>query len=117
MNKVYIVGQFNERGLEYSDKTAMEEEGIAVKIFNYPPVLQRHIRFGKLGRLFTQFVPVEQWVQKLNKQIAMDIVRYEPDIVLVFTNAPMQAGSLAFIKSILPAKVVLVWPDTLCNLT
>jgi spore maturation protein CgeB len=117
MNKVYIVGQFNEKGLEYSYKTALEEEGIAVKIFNYPPVLQRHIRFGKIGRLFTQFVPVEQWVQKLNKQIAMDIVRYEPDTILIFTNAPMQAGSLAFIKSLSPARIILVWPDTLCNLT
>ncbi|THU41514.1 hypothetical protein FAM09_05245 [Niastella caeni] len=116
MKKAYLISEFSEMGLECSYEAALREEGIEVRSFSYPPALAQHIRFGKLGRIFHRFVSVDQWIQKLNKQIAVDIKRFEPDIVFVFTNAPVQPGCIGFVKSLLPVKFVLVWPDTLLNM-
>ena len=116
MKKVYLIGELNEMGLECSYESALKELGMEVRSFHYPAALAKQIRFGKFGKTFQRFVSVEPWVQKMNKEIALDIKKFQPDVVFVFTNAPIQAGSIAFIKSILPTKFILVWPDTLCNL-
>lgn len=116
MKRIYLIGELNEMGLECSYESALKELGIEVRSFHYPAALAKYIRFGKIGRTLQRFVSVEPWVQKMNKEIALDIRKFQPDAVLVFTNAPIQAGTIGFIKSILPAKFILVWPDTLCNL-
>ena len=62
------------------------------------------------------FLPVEAWTHKANRELVIMAKEYKPDVLLLVANSEILPGSLAFIKSILPVKVILIWPDTLFNL-
>jgi len=57
-------------------------------------------------------------VRQVNKLAIEEIRSFSPDVLLVFGNAKIVPGFLAYLKSIMPGlKVVFVWPDPLVNLS
>lgn len=113
---VYIVGQLNAFSLETSYANALRDRGVQVRTFDIVEQQQSFSKLGKLGRLFHDFVPIDAWQRKVNRKLALDIVAHQPDVVLVFCNAPVLLGTLAFVRSLTMIPFVLVWPDPLLNL-
>jgi spore maturation protein CgeB len=113
---VFTVGNQNPFSLEASYKRGFEELGIQVRPFDIFGRQQTYVRLGTLGRLFHTFVPVEAWQRKVNRELALAIIHEQPDLVLVFCNAPVLAGTLAFVRSVASIPFVLVWPDPLLQL-
>jgi hypothetical protein len=115
--KIAILGNSNPNFLESSYQRAFEADGHLVKLLDPAAKLQKYIRFGKIGSLIHGFNPIDSWTRKANREIVIEIKQFQPNIILVFCTAPILYGSLAFLKSILTAPIVLVWPDTLFNLS
>ncbi|MBP6302544.1 MAG: glycosyltransferase [Bacteroidia bacterium] len=114
--KVLLAGSFNTYTLETSYKNAFTNEGHEVKVFDLPSATSKYIKFGKIGQLINSFLPVEAWIRKVNRDFVITAKEYQPDIVVTFANAELLPSSIMFLKSILPAKFVLIWPDTVFNL-
>ena len=113
---VFTVGDQNQFSLESSYRRGFEELGVQVRCFDIFRHQQAYIRLGAVGRLFHAFVPIETWQRKVNRDLALAIMAEKPDLVLVFCNAPVLAGTLAFIRSLTAIPLVLVWPDPLLQL-
>ncbi len=113
--RVIIVGQFAQGSLERSYRTAFESCGCEVLSFDIVQAIAQHCRFGRLGRAFNNFVPVEAWIRKGNRDLVIHAVQSQPDYLLTFGHYPIQAGALAQIRSASNAALVHVWPDTLLN--
>ncbi|MEZ0483484.1 CgeB family protein [Fibrella aquatica] len=113
---VFIVGNQTNSCLEASYRRGFEEQGVRVRTYAIFEHQRNYVRLGTFGKLFHDFVPVEAWQQKLNRELALTIVAEKPDLVLVFGNAPVLSGTLAFVRSLTTIPFVLVWPDPLLNL-
>ena len=113
---VFIVGHQQPYSLEASYQRAFEAIGVRVRTYAIFEQQEQYVRLGALGRLFHTFVPVDTWQRKLNRELALTIVAEQPDMVLVFCNAPVLAGTLAFVRTLTTIPFVLVWPDPLLNL-
>ncbi len=108
----------NNPGLLGSYARAYETLGLEVTYWDPYPVLRRHTKFGRIGRYVTNFVPVDAWILKMNRDLIIEATERSPNLLLVVANTPIRAGTLAQIRIILPkTRIVLVWPDTLLNLT
>jgi len=114
--KILLTGQFDHFCLETSYFRALKEAGHKLEIFETKKNITKYIHFGKWGKLFHTFVPVQAWSKKSNRDFVIQAKKFQPDIIFVFANGEILPSSLAFLKSIIPVKVVLVWPDGLFNL-
>jgi len=114
--KVLIIGTANDWNLEHSYFLALKELGHDVRKFDLDYELKKFIKFGKLGNYLNNFLPIDAWIKKANRNLIVKFKLDPSDIVLVFCNAPITTGALAYMKSIAPVKIVLIWPDTLLNL-
>jgi spore maturation protein CgeB len=114
--KIFLAGNFNTYTLETSYKNALIDEGYEVRTFDFPTVTRKYIRFGKVGHLLHNFLPVQAWIRKVNRELVIEAKNFRPNLLFVFTNTPVLPSSLAFLKSILPIKCILIWPDTVFNL-
>ncbi|WP_234736335.1 CgeB family protein [Tellurirhabdus bombi] len=114
--KVLLVGYSANYSLEASYYRAFTKIGVITEYFNIYNHLQPYIKFGKVGSLFNQFIPVDIWQRKVNRELALYIKETKPDLVLVFCNAPVLYSTLAFVKSVCQTKFILIWPDPLTNL-
>jgi hypothetical protein len=113
---VLIVGSGDAFCLESSYQRALESIGESVKRFDVYDQLQPFIPFGKVGQLLNTFLPVDTWQRKMNRKLSLQIQLLKPDLVLIFCNAPVLFSTLAFVKSIIKSRFILVWPDPLTNL-
>jgi spore maturation protein CgeB len=96
---------------------AFEELGWQVSTFDLDEVVRRYARLGRLGARFNDFVPVEPWVRKANRELLVQILASKPDLVLVVGHASVRVGMLAQVAASCPeTRFALVWPDTLLNL-
>jgi hypothetical protein len=108
----------NNPGLLASYARAYESLGCNVVYWDPLAALRRHTKFGRLGRYVTNFVPVDAWILKMNRELIIQASERSPDLLLIVANTPIRAGTLAQIRIITAkTRIVLVWPDTLLNLT
>lgn len=113
---VFIVGHQQHYSLEASYQRAFDAIGVQTRSYDIFEQQKQYVRLGALGRLFHTFVPVDTWQRKVNRELALAIIAEQPDMVLIFCNAPVLAGTLAFVRSLNAIPFVLVWPDPLLNL-
>lgn len=111
-----LVGHFEPGALARSYKTAFEELGYEVLPFDIGSSVEKHCRFGALGRKFNAFVPVEAWTRKANREMVMTAGELRPRMVIVVGSCPVNAGALAQMKVSLDVTLAHIWPDTLLNL-
>lgn len=117
INRVLIAGQFWHGSLEKSYARAFELEGATVEKFDLNASLMRYVRYGRLGALFNQFIPVEAWHNKLNRDLILKASLFQPDLIVVGGAGPVRVGALAQIRASIPGvRMVLLWPDTLTRL-
>ena len=96
---------------------AFKQLGHRVSYWSPGDAVQRYVRGERLGRKVHEFLPVETWVKKGNRDLIIEARRLRPDMILVGGASAVRAGALAQIKAALPScNLVLVWPDTLLNL-
>lgn len=118
MNKrILVVGSLAKGALEHSYIAAARDLGYEVETFDPAREQAAYIKGGKIGRTIHAFLPVEQWMRKMNRNLVLKARSYQPGVLLLFTNARILPGTLACIKTILPSmKLVWIWPDTPLNL-
>lgn len=114
--KILIAGALSNFCLETSYRIGFEQNGHEVKTFDIKKAIGRNVRFGKFGSVLNTFLPVEAWIHKANRELVILAKEFKPDVLVCAANNEVNTGSIAFLKSILPVKVVLIWPDTLLNL-
>lgn len=114
--RICIIGHQQADTLESSYQRAFERLGAQVTPFDTDAGQRPYVRLGRLGRAFHRFVPVDAWQRKLNRDLALALRSAQPDLALVFGNAPVLFSTLAFVKSLIDTRFVLVWPDPLTNL-
>lgn len=115
--RILVVGSLAKGALEHSYITAARLLGHEVDTFDPIKEQEVYIKGGFIGRKIHAFLPVEQWMRKMNRKLVLLSRSYQPQIILLFTNARILPGTLACIKTILPAsKIVWIWPDTPLNL-
>lgn len=119
MNKIRIllVSSFGQAALGRSYDAAFRDLECEVEIFDISASINRYCRFGRLGRSFNRFVPVEPWIRKANRDLVLVTVRFRPDVLVIFGQSTVRAGALAQIRSNVSSGIVLIWPDTLVNLS
>jgi len=115
--RILVVGSLAKGALEHSYISAAKELGYHIESFDPAQEQAVYIKGGILGRKLHAFLPVEQWMRKMNRNLVLRARSYQPDILLLFTNVRVLPGTLACIKTILPSmKLVWIWPDTPLNL-
>lgn len=92
--------------------------GVDVYHWDFDAALNRHVKLGRVGSVFSNFVPVEPWITKANRDLIRLVLERSPDVLVFAGASPVRAGALAQIKMSRPnTKIVMVWPDTLLNLS
>ena len=114
--KILIVSDFSIYALANSYVRAFEQLGHEIKGFDVKSKVESHVRLGKIGSKLNLFWPVHAWQRKANRELAILFKDFQPDKVIVFGNAPVLFGTLAFFRSVSSAELILYWPDTLVNL-
>ncbi|MBO0952322.1 CgeB family protein [Fibrella forsythiae] len=113
---IFMIGHNAYTSLECSYGRAFEVMGHTVTIYDVEAEMKRFTRLGWPGHLFNQYITVDAWRQKLNRDLALRLRALQPDLVLVFANARVIFSTLAYVKSLLICPFVLVWPDPLTSL-
>lgn len=115
MLKVMIVGHFGPGALENSYCRAFEALPCQVIRFDMVARINHYCRLGAAGRFFNQFVPVEPWIRKANRELVIQAITHQPHLILTVGHYPFRVGALAQIKTATQAKFVHLWPDQLLN--
>lgn len=116
--KILILTDFYEYAIGNIFASSLKTLGHEVIRFDLHHSINRYVRLGKFGRGFQNFVPVDAWIRKGNKDLAILIKEYKPDQIIISGNIQVLYGTIAFAKSILPdTRITLFWPDTFVNLT
>src|SRR5262245_54788038 len=100
-NRVLLVGHFGIGTLAQSYKAAFEGAGCEIYCFDMNSAVEKYCRFGRLGRKFNSFVPVEAWTRKANREMVVLARKFTPKVIVVVGSCPVTAGALAQIKSAL----------------
>lgn len=112
---VLIVGSDALGTLESSYGRAFAGLGWRVSFWDPVQVVYRYTRGGRLGRIASNFVRIEPWLMKVNRQLVVDVMNMRPQLILTFTHAQLLTGALAQIRAALDATLVQIWPDTMQN--
>ena len=115
--KILIVTDLSIYAIGHSFARALTKQGHEVEVYDLQNAIDGYIKLGKLGKQINTFWPVEAWIRKGNRDLAVFFQRFKPDTVVISGNVPVTYSTLAFWKSISPATTIsLFWPDTLTNL-
>lgn len=115
--KVAVITDTNIYAIGNSFIRALKAAGHEVEVFDLHVAIKKHIKGGAIGERVHTFWPVEAWVRKGNRDLAVFLQRFKPDRIIVSGNIPVSLGVLAFYKSIAAeCRSILFWPDTLTNL-
>jgi glycosyltransferase involved in cell wall biosynthesis len=115
IRRVMLVGDYTLGNLECSYRTAFEALGCDVCSFSMTDAVARYTRLGLPGRLLNAFIPVEPWLRKANRDLALKAAEVKPDALITFGHYPIRVGALAQIKASVDTVLVHIWPDTLLN--
>ena len=116
MSRILIIGSFVSWNLDSSYRAAFTNLGHEVLVADVEALTRSYARLGRFGRKFHDFVPVDAWVTKANREIVVKAIESRIDMLVVVGSWSMQAGALAQIKAATGAQIVNIWPDTLVNL-
>lgn len=118
MTRVFIVGDFSTwaSAIESSYARALQGLGCEIHCFEINQAIARNCRYGRPGRVFNQFVPVDAWLRKANREMVVELARVKSHLMLVIGAYRVQPGALAQAVASGGVKTALVWPDTLSNL-
>lgn len=116
IKKIVLLGNTGLGSLESSYKSAFEFLGYEVLMLNVNRAIENHVPFGRFGNYANTFIGIDSWIKKGNRDLVLEIKKFNPELTLVFCNANIILGSLAFLKSVSKTKIGLIWPDTLFNL-
>ena len=115
--RILIVGTINSFCLETSYYSAANELGFHVSRFDPTREIEKYVKLGKIGRLVYDFLNVEVWTRKMNRELVIKAKDETPDVVLLVGGSKIMFGALITIRAILPdCKFVWIWPDTPLNL-
>jgi hypothetical protein len=116
-DKIMLVGTINDFCLETSYATAAKNLGYHVCRFDPRAETKKYVKLGTVGEKMHDFLPVEAWVKKMNRELIILAKKEEPQVIFVFGTARILYGTLITIRLLLPTvKLVWVWPDTPMNL-
>jgi spore maturation protein CgeB len=96
---------------------AFRAAGHEATLFDTKQSVKRFVRPGKIGYQVHRFFPVEAWLRKANKEFVQFARKFNPDVLIAFTGAEVLPGAFAYLRSIMPVKIVWYWADPLPNLT
>jgi len=113
--KVMLIGHDITGNLESSYQRACEALNYEVIHFDILAKIGAYTRLGRLGKTLNQFIPVEPWVRKANRDFVVEVIKHRVDVVITFGHYPIRVGSLAQIKAATSASLVHIWPDTMLN--
>jgi spore maturation protein CgeB len=116
-SRILIAGETGNHCLEMSYYKAFQDAGHEVKLYDTKKAVMKYARLGALGYRLHQFLPVDVWIRKANKEFTEEVKLFKPDILIAFTGAEILPGSFAYIKSILPVRIAWYWADPLPNLS
>jgi spore maturation protein CgeB len=117
VRRVTVLGRASSLGLEASYGRALAALGCDVDYFDLEGGVVRHTRLSRVGQLFNNFVPVEAWVRKANRELFLHAFAREADLLIVPGASQVRVGTLAQIKVSRPkTRLVLLWPDPLVSL-
>jgi spore maturation protein CgeB len=118
MAKILIVGIISSWSIEKSYITSLKSLGHQVDTFDIVQSEIRYIKLNKFGRVLNNFIPIEAWIRKSNKDLFVCVKNIEPDFVIVFGQSRVSTGFIAQSKISFPGiKFLFFWPDPLLNLT
>lgn len=115
VRQIMLVGHYPLEALECSYHRALEALGCEVHRFDIVTAIQRHVPLGSVGRLFNAFVPVEPWIRKASRDLALQAIKIQPDLVLTFGHYPIRIGAVFQLRASTNATLVHVWPDPMVN--
>jgi spore maturation protein CgeB len=109
---IMIAGGFWHGSLEGSYFRAFENIGCQVEAFDVPEAISKYTKIGKIGQLFSTYLPIEAWINKANREFVVKVTQSKPDILIVGGASQIRVGALAQMKaSVANLKIVLIWPD------
>jgi spore maturation protein CgeB len=115
--KILVASDLSEYALAHSFARAFSAMSIDHRAFDIGRSVRAVARLGRVGRELHRFLPVEAWMRKGNREFVLACKDYAPDLLLVFCDAPVLFGSLAFLRSVSRTRLVLYWPDPLTVLS
>lgn len=115
IKSVLLVGNFTKGSLELSYYNAFNEKGYNVECFNIIEAENKYTRFKPFGSVINKFIPIDAWLKKANRDLILTASKSKPELIIYFGQNRFLANAIAQIKTMITAKHVLVWPDTLLN--
>lgn len=115
MKLLLVTGSASDFSLEASYRRGFTGNGHEVSAFDFGASMSRSARLGSLGSTFQQYVPVDIWTNKANRDLAVEVLRYKPDVLVLTGMSKIRGSTLAFIKSATDVRILVIWPDTLLN--
>lgn len=110
-----IVGSNSPHALESAYERAFHQLGWSVSYWDPAAVLQKVARGGRVGRFMVDFLTVDPWIRKVNREFVLKAIEEKPTLILTFTHRQIRAGALAQIRAAVDTALVNIWPDTLVN--
>jgi hypothetical protein len=114
---VMLLTSLGDPGLLGSYGRAFVSLGHRVDYWDFQSAFAGQARLGEVGRRLQNFVLVEPWLKRANRDFVIVVRERQPDLIGVGCTTRVSAGALAQIRASCPAsKLVLFWPDPLQNL-
>ena len=115
--RILLIGSSAKGALEYSYLKAAAQLPAETMLFDPAVEEEKYVKGGKIGQKLHLFLPVESWIRKMNRELILLTKKFQPQVILLFTNVRVLPGALASIKTILPqVKIAWIWPDSPLNL-
>jgi len=118
--KILIIGKaFNKNSIEQFYSNSFKLQGYSVYYFDFDQSFKKVSLKDKVKLIIKSIINnnFEFKIQKLNNELALQIIDIDPNIVMTFTNAPLLCNTIMLAKSIKKdIKFVYYWADTVMNL-
>ncbi len=118
MNKkiAVICNHADLTGLVFSYARIYEQRGYEIKSFDVGAMSARYMVGNSLMKKAQRYLREDIYLRKANRDLAVALKDFSPGMVLLPGKTKILPGTIAYLKSFLPAKFVMIWQDTLCNL-
>ncbi len=103
-------------GLVFSYVRIYEQMGYEIKNFDVGSLSANYMFGNSLMKKAQRYLNEEVYLRKANRDLSVALKEFAPGIVLMPGKTKILTGTIAYLKSFLPAKFVVIWQDTLCNL-
>ncbi len=80
--KLLLVGNINNYCLETSYANAAKALGYEVIQFDPRKETEKYVKFGKPGKKMQNFLPVEAWVRKMNRELIIFVKENNPGCLI-----------------------------------